>query len=82
MSAYYSIYLPESYGSSYFEVRMSSSTPSNFGYHKLKKLVEKCLDVYELMVEESLLACHSKVFAMREVLILATQLCMYTKRMV
>ena len=74
--------LPESYGSSYYKVRMSSLTPSSFSYHEPKKLVEKCLDVYEQMVEESLLARHSKVSTMREVLILAIQLCMYTKRIV
>ena len=56
MLAYYLINLPEIHGSSYFEIKMSFLTPSSFGYHEPKKLAEKRLDFYKLMVEESLLA--------------------------
>ena len=56
--------------------------PLSFSYHKLKKLVEKCLDFYKLMVEESSLAWHSKASTMREEVILAIWLRMYIKRMV
>ena len=80
--AYDLMNLPESHGSSYFKVRMSSSMPSSFGYHKPRKLAEKHLDVYKLMVDESSLARQSKASVMREVLIWATRLYTYIKKIV
>lgn len=72
----------ESHGSSYFEVRMSFLISSNFGYYESKTQMEKRLDIYELMVEESLLAWHSKAFIMREISILAIWPHINTKRTV
>ena len=56
MLAHYSMNLPKSHGSFYFKVKMSSLTPLSSSYQKPKKLAEKRLDIYKLMVEESLLA--------------------------
>ena len=82
MLGYCLMNLLESYKSSYFIVKMSSLTPSRFGYYKSKKLAEKCLNIYKLMMKESSLAWHLKAFTMREISILATWLCMYIERMV
>lgn len=65
------MHLPENHESFYFKVKMSFLTPSNSGYHEPKKPVEKSLNAYKLMKEESLLVRHSKASATREISILA-----------
>ena len=61
----------ENHGFSYFKVKMSCSTPSSSGYHKLKKPTEKNVDIYKLMAGENLLTHYTKVSTTRKALILA-----------
>ena len=72
----------KSHGFSYIKVRMNSLMSSSFGYHKPKKLMEKHLDVYKLMEEESSLARHLKASVIKEVSISATRLFIHVKKMI
>lgn len=82
MSAYYLINSLKNHGFSYFEIRISFLAPLNSVYYKPKKSTEKNLDIYQLIKEKNLLAWHSKASAIREVIILAIQFCMYIKKMI
>lgn len=58
------------YESIYFGIKMSFLMLENSGYHILK-LVQRNWNVFKPMIEKYLLILHSRIFAMKKILLLA-----------
>lgn len=69
--AYFLINLFINYKFFYSKVKINYLIPLSFGYHVLKKLVKKNLDIYKLIVEKNLLVQYLKTFVIKKILLLA-----------